>query len=203
TAARQYDYRCSIKGMQLWCGGKNMASMPTARLRRRRGRSIENGLPPLENGDHLDQRTFHERYEAMPEGFKAELIGGIVYVASPLKPKHGLPHAFLMHWLGFYEDETPGVQAMDNTTTIMGEESEPQPDASLVILPACGGQTRQDKAGNLIGSPEWLGEIASTTESLDLHGKKGDYEKAGVKEYLVAALRQQTVLWLVLRRGRY
>src|SRR5262249_11564543 len=115
----------------------------------------------------------------------------------------GLPHAFLMHWLGFYEDETPGVQAMDNTTTIMGEESEPQPDASLVILPACGGQTRQDKAGNLIGSPEWLGEIASTTESLDLHGKKGDYEKAGVKEYLVAALRQQTVLWLVLRRGRY
>jgi UDPglucose 6-dehydrogenase len=23
-------------------------------------------LPPLVNGDHLDQKTFHERYEAMP-----------------------------------------------------------------------------------------------------------------------------------------
>lgn len=23
-------------------------------------------IPPLENGDHLDQKTFHERYEAMP-----------------------------------------------------------------------------------------------------------------------------------------
>ena len=23
-------------------------------------------LPPLVNGDHLDQKTFHERYEAAP-----------------------------------------------------------------------------------------------------------------------------------------
>src|SRR5262245_15062541 len=36
-------------------------------------------LPPLENGDHLDQPTFHARYEAMPEDCRAELIGGIVY----------------------------------------------------------------------------------------------------------------------------
>ncbi|MBI2480657.1 MAG: hypothetical protein HYV60_19140, partial [Planctomycetia bacterium] len=31
-------------------------------------------IPPLEPGDHLDQKTFHVRYEAMPEDVKAELI---------------------------------------------------------------------------------------------------------------------------------
>ena len=25
-------------------------------------------MPPLEAGDHLDQKTFHERYKAMPRG---------------------------------------------------------------------------------------------------------------------------------------
>jgi hypothetical protein len=40
-------------------------------------------LPPLVNGDHLDQKTFHERYEAMPPDVRAELIGGIVYMSSP------------------------------------------------------------------------------------------------------------------------
>lgn len=29
-------------------------------------------LPHLEAGDHLDQKMYHERYEAMPEGFRAE-----------------------------------------------------------------------------------------------------------------------------------
>jgi hypothetical protein len=40
-------------------------------------------LLPLENGDHLDQPTFHARYQAMPEHCRAELIGGIVYMPSP------------------------------------------------------------------------------------------------------------------------
>jgi hypothetical protein len=42
-------------------------------------------LPPLENGERLDQPTFHARYEAMPEGTRAELIGGIVYMHSRAK----------------------------------------------------------------------------------------------------------------------
>ena len=180
-----------------------MASAPASRARRRRDRAEENGLPPLESGDRLDQKTFHRRYEAMPEGFKAELIGGIVYVPSPLKPRHGRPHARLMGWLATYEAATPGTDFVDNTTTILGEESEPQPDAGLMILPECGGQTRENKRGYLTGPPEWLGEIASTTESLDLHGKKADYEKAGVKEYMVLALRQEKVFWWASRRGKF
>ena len=36
-------------------------------------------LPRLENGEHLDQKTFHARYAEMPKSVKAELIGGTVY----------------------------------------------------------------------------------------------------------------------------
>ncbi|OAI40276.1 hypothetical protein AYO40_04975 [Planctomycetaceae bacterium SCGC AG-212-D15] len=158
-------------------------------------------IPPLENGDHLDQRTFHERYEAMPEGTRAELIGGIVYImASPLKRPHGRHHFRLSHWLGTYEDETPGVEAYDNATTILGEESEPQPDNSLLIVR--GGQTH-DEDDYIVGPPEFLGEIASSSEAIDLHAKKTDYERAGVREYLVVLLRQKRVLWFALHDERF
>src|SRR5438874_11663194 len=49
-------------------------------------------LPPLEQGDHLNQKTFHERYEAMPSHVRAELIGGVVFMPSPLKRPHGRMH---------------------------------------------------------------------------------------------------------------
>jgi Uma2 family endonuclease len=173
--------------------------------KRPRAVSSANGLalPLLENGDRLDQKTFHERYEAMPEGVKAELIGGIVYMASPLKKRHGRPHAQVMTWLGTYEEATPGVESLDNTTTIMGDKSEPQPDGCLLILPEYGGQTREDENENMVGSPEFIAEIASSTESIDLHAKRKDYERAGVREYMVAAVRQRQVFWWTHHKGKF
>src|SRR5713226_3582698 len=86
-------------------------------------------LPPLEAGDRLDQKTFHARYEAMPEGTRAELVGGVVYMPSPLKRRHGRMHGRLVQWLCDYEDATPGTEAYDNASTLIDPESEPQPDA--------------------------------------------------------------------------
>src|SRR5215475_3320840 len=88
-------------------------------------------VPPLENGDHLDQKTFHERYEAMPPDTRAELIKGIVFMPSPLRVPHGYSHSWLMHWLVEYEQATPGTRPVDNATAILGDESEPQPDGAL------------------------------------------------------------------------
>src|SRR5215831_5776041 len=82
----------------------------------RRSKSPKKDVPPLANGDHLDQKTFHERYEAMPAHVRAELIGGIVFMSSPLKRKHGRSGAHLMHWLVEYENNTPGTEALENAT---------------------------------------------------------------------------------------
>lgn len=51
-------------------------------------------VPSLENGDHLSAREFLRLYEAMPEVKKAELIQGIVHMASPVRlDLHGKPDA--------------------------------------------------------------------------------------------------------------
>jgi hypothetical protein len=47
------------------------------------------GHAELENGARMTQPEFHRLYKQMPEDFRAELIGGIVYVLSPLKRRHG------------------------------------------------------------------------------------------------------------------
>jgi Uma2 family endonuclease len=160
-------------------------------------------LPPLENGDRLDQKTFHARYEAMPEDFRAELIGGIVHLPSPQKIPHSETQLLVVRWLDEYAEATPGTVPLLNNTQILGPDSEPEPDACLFIAPESGGRVYVDKDDYLHGAPELIVEVSSSTESIDLHRKKQDYQKAGVREYVVVALRTQQVFWFIRQRGKY
>jgi hypothetical protein len=74
------------------------------------------------NGDRMSQREFHRIYGQMPEHVNAELIGGIVYMASPLKLPHGNRHLLLGAAFAFFEGNTEGVEASDNATVILGED---------------------------------------------------------------------------------
>ncbi len=56
-------------------------------------------VPSLMNGQQLDQPTFHERYLAMPPETLAELVGGVVYMPSPMRLDHGKPSRFVAGWL--------------------------------------------------------------------------------------------------------
>ncbi len=159
-------------------------------------------MPPLENGDRLDQKTFHERYEAMPPHVRAELIGGIVYMASPQKKRHSRAQGRLLRWLDEYEDATPGTESLGNATDVLGPASEPEPDGCLIIQPEKGGQT-WDEDGYVCGPPELCAEVSWASESIDLHGKKADYEQAGVREYVVVALRKQQVYWFIRHRRKF
>lgn len=154
---------------------------------------------PLVGGERLDQKTFHARYENMPKHVKAELIGGIVYMSSPLRVDHGDPHGEVVTWLKIFKAATPGTRSLDNATTILSDYSEPQPDACLLILPEYGGQTGLNEKGYILGSPELGAEISLSTEDYDLHVKLPEYEKAGMKEYIVFLPRQEQVLWFVQR----
>lgn len=155
----------------------------------------------LHSGDRMNQKEFHRIYRRMPEDFKAELIGGIVYVASALKLRHGENHLPLGTLFYIYEAYTPGVGSADNTTILLGDDSEPQPDLFLRILPEYGGQSRTRK-GYVVGAPELLGEISHSSRALDLHAKREDYARYGVLEYLVVCLREIQLRWFDLRRGQ-
>ena len=176
-----------------------MPTPATAVSSRRRDVLGPDGLPLLESGDRLDQRTFHALYERTPGGFKAELVGGVVYVASPTSSRHGFPHARCIHWLSAYRDETPGTEVADNTSNVLGNESEPQPDGFLIVLPKYGGQTTIDRKGYVHGPPELVAEVANSSVSIDLGAKRADYEKGKVREYVVFLVREQRVVWFVRR----
>jgi hypothetical protein len=165
--------------------------------------------PPLVNtrrtlieGQRLDQPTFHALYEAMPPGTRAELINGVVHMPSPVGVEHGKADLRTLMWLGFYEANTPGVQALANTSTALGFRSELQPDGLLRILPEFGGRTLNDPK-IVAGVPELLVEVAHTTRYTDLGPKFDDYEHAGVLEYVVRSIEPDEVCWFVLRRGRF
>jgi Uma2 family endonuclease len=151
----------------------------------------------LYNGDRMTQKEFHRAYKKAPEGFKAELIGGIVYVASPLSLNHSEIHGYAAMTFGMYCAATHGVQFGDNATVVLARDSEPQPDLFLRIRPEFGGQSKTE-AGYIRGAPELVAEIANTSHSLDLHGKNLDYQKHGVLEYLVVSIKENTIRWFDL-----
>ena len=165
----------------------------------------EPSLPPvplLVNGDRMKQPEFHRRYEAYPEDVKFELIGGTVYMSSPLRRRHGLYHPLLSGALLHYHAATPGVEVLDNATTILGEESEPQPDLELRILSEFGGQSRETEDEYIAGPPELIIEVSHSTRAIDMHQKRQDYERAGVLEYAVLCLEEQKLFWWHFPSGR-
>ena len=157
--------------------------------------------PELHSGDRMSREEFHRIYERMPEDFKAELIGGIVYVASPLRRRHGNRHLLLGSLLAAYEARTTGVEAGDNVTILLGDEEEPQPDLYVRILPAHGGQSRTTDDDYLDGAPELVIEITHSTYAIDLHHKKDDYARHGVREYVVWTLADDRLHWFDLRNN--
>jgi len=112
-------------------------------------------LLPLENGDRLTRHEFEQRYQAMPQLKKAELIEGMVYVASPLRfEPHAEPHSSIVGWLWVYRIATPSVRLGDNATVRLDMDNEPQPDALLRLDPNVGGQSRLSEDGYVEGAPE-------------------------------------------------
>lgn len=154
----------------------------------------------LHTGDRMTQEEFHRVYQSMPEHVKAELIGGIVYVASPLGLPHGQIDPALSTVLFVYAGHTPGVEVCSNTTVLLGHHSEPQPDAFLRVLPEYGGQSTTTSDKYVAGAPELVAEVAHSSRAIDLGAKRDDYTRNGVREYIVLSLKDQTTHWFDLSR---
>lgn len=156
---------------------------------------------PLVAGQRLGRAEFHERYEAMPQGVRVELIGGVVYMPSPVGASHSFMTSTVNFWLRWYRSRTPGLNVTDNATTALGDDSEVQPDAALLIAPECGGRSRIVR-NIIVDAPELVVEVAHSTRGLDLGAKRLDYERAGTPEYVVVTLEPAEVVWHARRDGR-
>ncbi|MGD1849472.1 MAG: Uma2 family endonuclease [Cyanophyceae cyanobacterium] len=159
-------------------------------------------VPPLENGDRLTRDIFEQRYAAMPEIKKAELIEGCVYMASPVRvTQHGDPHARIMGWLGFYWAATLGIQVADNATVRLDADNEVQPDALMRLRK--NGRSTVSNTGYIDGAPELVVEIAASSASIDLNQKRYVYRRNGVQEYLVWQVYDEMLTWFQLQDSEY
>ena len=170
-------------------------------LAQKNGNSL---IPPLESGDRLSRAEFERRYNAHPEIKKAELIEGVVYVASPVRVrKHGVPHSHINGWLATYVAATPGLQIADNSTFRLDIDNEPQPDVSVWIEKGPLARATVDEDDYLIGAPELLIEIAASSAGVDLTAKKNAYRRNGVQEYMVLQVYEQKTSWFEWHEGEY
>ena len=161
-------------------------------------------IPELCAGDRLTRDEFERRYDAMPHLKKAELIEGVVYVASPVRQvQHGRPEHMLERWLVYYEDRTPGLDVGGNVTVRLDLDNEPQPDLIVRLPEAAGGRSRTSADGYIEGPPELVIEVAASSVSYDLHQKLHAYRRNGVLEYLVHRFDDHEVDWFRLRGGTY
>jgi Uma2 family endonuclease len=162
---------------------------------------VEHPITSLEPGDKLTREEFLRRWELLPEITTAELIGGVVYMPSPVSLDHSLMVKELLYWVIRYEKATPFCQSASNATWLM-MGSVPQPDVFLRLLPEYGGQSRID-GKYPAGAPELAVEVTFSTADYDLNEKMKLYCEAGVQEYLVVLLRKREIRWHRLVDGRY
>src|SRR5262245_61895258 len=160
-------------------------------------------LPSLIAGQRLEQPTFHERYAAMPPETRAELVGGVVYMPSPLRYDYGVNDINVSYWLGHYKRFTRELRSANNATVKLDKSGEAQPDSMMWIPTELGGHVTIDEGGYIKGAPELIVEIARSSRAFDMGAKKADYERAGVLEYLVVALGPDQIHWFIRRDDRF
>jgi len=150
----------------------------------------------LITGERMDVEEFLRCWEELPDLKNAELIDGVVHVSSPVSRQHGSLDSLIHMWLGYYAQATPGCEGGNNSTWLM-LDSAPQPDADLRILPAQGGQSKDDGIYSA-GAPELAVEVCVSSTDVDFGPKLRLYQRAGVQEYITAETLQKRLIWRVL-----
>jgi Uma2 family endonuclease len=108
-----------------------------------------------------------------------------------------------MLWLGTFAGRNSGVILADNTTVILGGDTEVQPDGALFREPAPPGGARVREDDYVEGPPQLVVEVAASSASYDLHDKRHAYERAGVFEYIVWRTVDEQIDWCRLQDGAY
>jgi Uma2 family endonuclease len=140
--------------------------------------------------------TFEEFIALIPDGEKADLLDGAIYVASP----DNTDAADLLTWLtvilgGFVAAKDLGKIYISRVAYRLSQKRGPEPD--LGFLPKGLEQTR--RRGFIDGPPMLAIEIVSPDSvARDYVQKKAVYEQAGVREYWILDPDEQRATFLLL-----
>jgi Uma2 family endonuclease len=145
--------------------------------------------------------TFAEFLETIGDDVKADLIDGVIYMASP----ENLEHNELIVWLAtsigqFVEHWDLGRVTVNRVAYRLGDKGGPEPDIA-VVLKARTGRLRK---GYVEGRPDLVIEIVSPDSvERDYEKKWKQYEDARVPEYWIIDPLDQRATFLCYRAGRF
>jgi len=146
-------------------------------------KSIPRKSPPPE------RLTFDEFCSIIREDQKADLINGIIYMASPASLEHEDEFGFiLMVVRGYVRRKGLGIVLGSRAAMWLSDENAPEPDLMFIS------KAKLAKAAGkaVFGAAELVIEIISPgSRRLDLVEKKELYAKFGVREYWVIDPYQQ------------
>ncbi len=145
--------------------------------------------------------TFEEFVDIIPDGVKADLLDGAIYLAS----SDNINAADLNTWLvaliaGFVERKRLGKVYLSRVAYRLSATQGPEPD--IGFLPKSREGTRQ--RGFINGPPALAIEIVSPDSvGRDYVHKRAVYEQAGVDEYWILDPDESRATFLRLQQGRY
>ncbi len=146
--------------------------------------------------------TFEEFCELVPDGQKADLIDGEIFMASPDNMDASRLFSWLFRLLGDYvEDHHLGEILGSRTAFKVSDTNSPEPDIAFVRKR----RLHLAKKQFFPGGPDLAIEIVSPDSvTRDYQAKHELYESAGVREYWIVDEAKQLVTALRLdRRGTF
>ncbi len=166
-------------------------------------RMIEGGKShgtPASEGMPEDRGYTVRDIEALPEGERAELIDGKMYMmATPT-----LTHQELLMWLSatiwnYIRDKRGTCKVLPAPFAVYIKDDEHnyvEPDVTVI----CDMDKLDEKGCH--GAPDWAIEIASpSSRTMDYIRKCALYEQAGVREYWIVDLEERSVLVYSFEHG--
>lgn len=148
----------------------------------------------------MRQPEFHRIYSQLPN-VRAELVGGRVYVASPVSEPHASRDSIMGGWTLTYAARVSSLKSLDNATFILSPDDELQPDTAIIVRR--NGLSRINERRLREGVGELFVEVSYSSGSYDLHDKFESYRREGVREYVVVEIREARVRWFALKDGDY
>jgi Uma2 family endonuclease len=146
--------------------------------------------------------TVEEFFETVPDGVKADLLDGVIYMASPDSPRSDKIGRFIGTTLQGFARRRGGLGEVygSRVAYALARHHAPEPDVSFVsseraaiIHPTRG-----------VAAPDIAVEIVSEdSQSRDYLRKRVLYEEAGVREYWIIDPLQNRCTFLRLRDGQF
>lgn len=145
--------------------------------------------------------SFAEFLELIREDQKADLIDGVIYMASPESVGHNDCIGFLFNVLSqFVRRRGFGRVNVNRVAYRLSSGTAPEPDLAFVAA----SRASIVKHGYVDGPPDVAVEFVSPDSVLrDYELKRRAYEKAGVAEYWIIDLDERRATFYVLESGVY